>query len=361
MNDLAAIKQECIQLLKALVQTPSFSGAEEKTAALIRDFLEQHGVTTHGLMNNVWCTNRHFDPALPAILLNSHHDTVKPNAGYSVDPFGGFETGGKIVGLGSNDAGASLVSLVAAFLFFYNTPHLRYNLVLAASAEEETSGPNGISALLPQLPVIDCALVGEPTQMQMAVAERGLLVLDVHSSGRAGHAAREEGENAIYRALKDVDWFRSYAFEKVSDLLGPVKMTVTAIETANKAHNVIPSECRFVVDIRINELYTHEAVIETIRKHVSSEVKPRSCRLRSSMIALDHPLVKAGLQLGRSYYGSPTASDKALMPFPALKMGPGDSARSHTADEFIHIHEIEEGIDLYIALLERVLKDSGNS
>jgi len=356
MNDLQNIISDCIHLLKHLIQTPSFSKQEGSTALIIQDFLINKGVNVHRHLNNVWCINQYFDDSKPTILLNSHHDTVKPNRGYTFDPFGAMEEDGKIIGLGSNDAGASLVSLIATFLHFYQEKNLNYNLVLAATAEEEISGLNGIAALLPLLPKLDCAIVGEPTQMQRAVGERGLLVLDAVASGKAGHAARNEGENAIYKALKDIDWFQSYQFEKVSELLGPVKITVTSIETSNKAHNVVPSECRFIVDIRINELYTHEEVIDIIRETVESEVVPRNCRLRSSMIALDHPLVKAGLQLGRSYYGSPTASDKALMPFPALKLGPGDSARSHTADEYIYINEIEEGIGLYIQLLNRLLK-----
>jgi len=360
MSDLQNIKSDCIQLLKHLVQTPSFSKEEDGTAAIIQDFLAERGLQVQRHLNNVWCMNQHFDQSKPTILLNSHHDTVKPNPRFTFDPFGATELNGKIIGLGSNDAGASLVSLIAAFLYFNSQQDLSYNLVLAATAEEEISGANGIASLIPFLPSIDCAIVGEPTQMQMAVAERGLLVLDGLSHGIAGHAARNEGENALYKAMLDIQWFQTYQFEKVSELLGPVKMTVTSIETDNKAHNVVPSECRFVVDIRINELYTHEEVLDTIRKSIQSEVTPRSCRLRSSMIALDHPLVRAGLGLGRTYYGSPTASDKALMPFPALKMGPGDSARSHTADEYIFINEIEEGIDLYIKLLQTVLNNSCN-
>jgi acetylornithine deacetylase len=240
-------------------------------------------------------------------------------------------------------------------MYYYGREDLAYNLVFAATAEEEISGVNGIEKLLPELPPLSCGIVGEPTLMNMAVAERGLMVLDVLTTGRAGHAAREEGENALYKALTDIDWFRNYQFEKISPLLGKVKMTVTVIDTENKAHNVVPAQCHFVVDARVNELYTFEEVLETVHKHVKSEVKPRSTRLRSTSIPMDHPLVKAGLQLDRSYYGSPTTSDKALMPFPTLKMGPGDSARSHTADEYIHMHEIQEGIDLYIQLLNQVL------
>lgn len=356
MNDLKKIKSDCIHLLKQLVQTPSFSKEESATADIIQNFLLARGIQAQRHLNNVWCTNQFFNDAKPTILLNSHHDTVKPNSGYTVDPFSAIEVDGKMIGLGSNDAGASLVSLIATFLYFSSETELNYNLIFAATAEEEISGQNGIAALLRLLPSIDLAIVGEPTKMQMAVAERGLLVLDAISNGKAGHAARDEGENSIYKAIKDIRWFQTYQFEKVSELLGPVKMTVTSIETANKAHNVVPSECKYVVDIRINELYTHEEVIDVIRQNVQSEVAPRSCRLRSSMIPLDHPLVQAGLQLGLTYYGSPTASDKALMPFPALKIGPGDSARSHTADEYIYINEIEEGIDLYIQLLNQLLK-----
>jgi len=232
---------------------------------------------------------------------------------------------------------------------------LKYNIIIAATAEEEISGHNGIEALLPLIRKVDCAIVGEPTQMQMAVAEKGLMVLDCTATGRAGHAAREEGDNAIYKSIKDIEWFNTYKFDKVSDLLGPVKMSVTVIETENKAHNVIPSQCRFVVDCRVNELYSFEEMLEIIRSNVRSDVKPRSTRLRSSSIALDHPLVEAGLKLGRTYYGSPTTSDKALMTFPALKIGPGDSARSHTANEYIYIDEIKEGIELYIQLLNQLL------
>jgi acetylornithine deacetylase len=303
----------------------------------------------------VWAVNKHFDESKPTLLLNSHHDTVKPNSLYTKDPFTPILEDGKLYGLGSNDAGGCLVSLIATFLYFYEKENLEYNLILAATAEEEISGANGIEALLKQLGPIDCAIVGEPTQMQMAVAERGLMVLDCLATGRAGHAARKEGDNAIYKAISDINWFTSYRFSKVSDLLGPVNMDVTVIETDNKAHNVVPAQCKFVVDVRVNEHYTFEEVLGEIRNNIQSEAKPRSIRLRSTSIALDHPLVKAGLALGRTYYGSPTTSDKALMFFPSLKIGPGDSARSHTADEYIYVEEIKEGIELYIQLLNEVV------
>lgn len=354
-NDISILQADTIGLLKQLIATPSISKQEDNSSALIRIFLEKHGVETQQYLYNIWAKNKYFDVARPTILLNSHHDTVKPNKGYTLDPFSAIEKDGRLFGLGSNDAGGSLVSLIATFLYFYEKENLKYNILLAATAEEEISGHNGIEALLLHLGKIDCAVVGEPTQMQMAVAEKGLMVLDCTANGRAGHAAREEGDNAIYKAIKDIEWFNAYKFDKVSDLLGPVKMSVTVIETENKAHNVVPAQCKYVVDCRVNELYTFEEMLDIIRSNVQSEVKPRSTRLRSSAIALDHPLVKAGLKIGRSYYGSPTTSDKALMTFPALKIGPGDSARSHTADEYIYIDEIKEGIELYIQLLNQVL------
>ena len=346
---------DAVTLLKKLVAIPSFSKEEDKTADVIEDHLRSNGVTVNRHLNNIWAKNKHFDEGKPTLLLNSHHDTVKPNKAYTLDPFLPIEKDWKLFGLGSNDAGGALVSLIAVFLYFYSREDLAYNLVFAATAEEEISGKNGIEVLLPQMPAIDCGIVGEPTQMQMAVAERGLLLLDVVATGVAGHAAREEGENALYKALADIEWFKTFRFDKVSPLLGPVKMTVTVIDTENKAHNVVPSQCHFVVDVRVNELYSFEEVLATIKASVSSEVVARSLRMRSTSILPNHPLVKAGTQLNRSSYGSPTTSDKALMPFTTLKMGPGDSARSHTADEFIYINEIREGIELYIQLLKQVL------
>ncbi|MBO9634234.1 MAG: M20 family metallo-hydrolase [Chitinophagaceae bacterium] len=354
-QSLQHLQHSVIELLKQLIAMPSFSKEEEGTAAIIKLFLEERGIEAKQFKFNVWAVNKHFDAGKPTLLLNSHHDTVKPNKGYTLDPFKPIVQDGKLFGLGSNDAGGPLVSLLATFLHFYDRTDLKYNLLFAASAEEEISGKEGIEILLPELPPIDCAIVGEPTLMQMAVAERGLMVLDGMAHGRAGHAAREEGENAIYKALKDIQWFSTYQFPKVSELLGPVKTSVTVIETDNKAHNVVPAQCKFVVDVRVNELYTFEEILSVIREKIHSEVTPRSTRLRSTSIALEHPLIQAGIALGRTYYGSPTTSDKALMPFQALKMGPGDSARSHTADEFIYIEEIEKGIALYIDLLNQVL------
>ena len=346
---------EAIALLKELISIPSFSKEEHGTAGAITKFLGIHGIAHFRIANNVFARNKYYDSSKPTILLNSHHDTVKPGSGYTLDPFTPLEKNGKLFGLGSNDAGGSLVSLIATFLAYYEKSGMNYNIIIAATAEEEISGHNGIEKLLPELGNISFAVVGEPTRMQMAIAEKGLLVLDCVAEGKAGHAARNEGENAIYKAMKDIEWFSTYKFPKISGLLGPVKMSITVINTDNKAHNVVPSQCNFVADIRVNELYDFEELLAEIRKNVQSEVKPRSLRMRSSLIPETHQLVKAGLNMGRTFYGSPTTSDKALMPFPALKMGPGDSARSHTADEFIFIKEIEEGIDLYIELMKNVL------
>ena len=354
-SDLNILQRDAIGLLKELIATPSFSKEEEKTAGIIAKFFAEKDIAATWVGNNIFALNKQFDEQKPTILLNSHHDTVKPNLQYTKDPFSPIEEDGKLFGLGSNDAGGCLVSLIATFLYFYDRPDLKYNIIIAATAEEEISGTGGIEYTLKYLPKIDSAIVGEPTLMQMAVAERGLMVLDCISHGKAGHAARNEGENAIYKALKDIEWFRNYQFAKVSELLGPSRMNVTVIETENKAHNVVPAVCKFIVDTRINELYSFEEVLDIIKANVNCEVKPRSTRLRSTSIPLDHPLVKAGLDLGRSYYGSPTTSDKALMPFPALKIGPGDSARSHTADEYIYIEEIRTGIEIYIQLLNNVV------
>jgi len=356
MNSYINILQnQAVELLKELIATPSFSKEEEQTASILGKFFGVKNIAATRVANNVFALNKYFDERKPTLLLNSHHDTVKPNLQYTKDPFAPIIEDEKLFGLGSNDAGGSLVSLIAAFLHFYNKADLKYNLVIAATAEEEISGTGGIEYTLPYLPTIDCAIVGEPTQLQMAVAERGLMVLDCISVGKAGHAARNEGENAIANAIKAIDWFNAYQFPKVSDLLGENKMSVTVIETENKAHNVVPAQCKFVVDCRINELYSFEEMLEIIKSNVQCEIKPRSTRLRSTSIALNHPLVEAGLKLGMSYYGSPTTSDKALMPFPALKIGPGDSARSHTANEYIYMDEIKKGIELYIKLLEQII------
>lgn len=358
-HSINILYHDSVSLLKQLIAIPSFSKEESATADAIEQFFRKKQIQPNRYLNNVWVANQYFDETKPTILLNSHHDTVKPNKAYTLDPFAPIEKEGRLFGLGSNDAGGSLVSLLAVFLYYYSRKNLAYNLVYAATAEEEISGKNGIEVLLPLLPAIDCGIVGEPTQMQMAVAERGLLVLDAVATGKPGHAARNEGDNALYKALKDIQWIQNYQFDKESDLLGQVKMTVTVIETENKAHNVVPASCNFVIDVRVNECYDFEEVISTIQSNLQSAVQPRSLRMKSSFIPLNHPLVMAGKKLGRSWYGSPTTSDKALMPFLTLKMGPGDSARSHSADEFIYLQEIKEGIELYIAILDQlILKQS---
>jgi acetylornithine deacetylase len=344
--------ENALELLKELISIPSFSKEEHETAGAISRFLAVRSIEHSWVGNNIYALNRHFDPSKPTLLLNSHHDTVKPNKSYTLDPFSPMVKDGKLYGLGSNDAGGALVSLIACFIHFYEKEGMSYNIVLAATAEEEISGPNGIEYTLKYIPQPDCAIVGEPTLLNMAIAERGLMVLDCTAKGRSGHAARNEGDNSILKAVKDINWFSSYQFPKVSDLLGPVKMTVTVIETENKAHNVVPDACRYVTDIRVNECYNFEEVLDTIREHVSSEIVPRGFRMRSSLIPENHPLVMAGKKAGRTVYGSPTTSDKALIPCPALKLGPGDSARSHTADEYIYIEEIRQGIDLYIQITD---------
>lgn len=345
---------KAVELLKALIQISSFSREEDKSADLIAQFLEARGVKVCRELNNVWAFNRHYNASKPTLLLNSHHDTVKPNPGWTRDPFAATEEDGKLYGLGSNDSGGCLVSLIATFLHFYEREDMAFNLVLAATAEEEISGRNGIEHILTQLGLIDAAIVGEPTEMHLAVAEKGLLVLDCVAKGKAGHAAREEGLNAIYEALPDIQWFQNYRFPEESEHLGPVKMSVTVVQ-AGTQHNVVPDNCQFTVDVRLTDKYSMEEVLQVIQQQVKAEVKPRSMRLRPSCIPTEHPLVQAGLRLGRQTYGSPTSSDQALLPMPSLKMGPGFSGRSHMADEYIYLHEIEEGINLYIKLLEQVV------
>lgn len=348
------LNEVAINLLEQLVSVPSFSKEEDKTAVILEGFFRQRGIQPERKGNNVWVRNKHFKADRPTILLNSHHDTVKPNPGYSRDPFAVEIIEGKLYGLGSNDAGGALVSMIAAFLHFYPQQDLTHNLVLAASAEEEISGTGGIESVWPLLPAAEFAIVGEPTLCKMAVAEKGLMVLDCVARGRAGHAAREEGVNAIYEAMKDIEWFRTYQFPKVSPTLGNVKMTVTIIN-AGKQHNVVPPECAYSVDVRATEMYTLEETLEIIKSHVRSEVTPRSMRMRPSGVSSDHVLARAAAKLGLEMYGSPTTSDQALIPVPSVKIGPGDSARSHTADEFIHVAELVKGIDMYIALLKELV------
>lgn len=346
----AALSKDAIQLLQQLIATPSLSREEADTAALLYQFLADKGVKVERSGNNVWAKNQYWQADKSTILLNSHHDTVKPASGWQRDPFHPGIEGDTLYGLGSNDAGGPLVSLIATFLHFHAKKDLPFNLLLAATAEEEISGKNGIAALLPELGTIALGIVGEPTKMEMAIAEKGLLVIDGTAHGKSGHAAREEGENALYKAVEDIQWLRSFQFPKVSPLLGAVKTTVTQM-TAGTQHNVVPDQCQFVIDVRTNEHYSNQEVFDYLQSQVQSELKARSFRLNSSGIPLDHPLVQHGLSLDWPYFGSPTLSDQALMSFPTLKLGPGDSARSHTADEFIRLPEIEEGISKYISLL----------
>lgn len=339
-----------INLLEQLIAVPSFSREEEKTAIVLQGFFKQYDIPVERKGNNVWARNKHFDSALPTILLNSHHDTVRPNTAYTRDPFQAEIIDGKLYGLGSNDAGGPLVCLIVSFLHFYEMKNLKFNLVIAATAEEEISGIDGIESVWSLFPPIDFAIVGEPTLCHMAVAEKGLMVLDCTAHGKAGHAAREEGVNAIYEAISDIEWLRRYKFPKVSPTLGEVKMTATVIQ-AGKQHNVVPAECTYTVDVRVTDQYTLEEVLAVIEKNIKAKVSPRSLRMRSSGVPMDHVLVKAANKLEIPLYGSPTTSDQALIPVPSVKIGPGDSARSHTADEFIYVAEIVKGIDTYIALL----------
>jgi len=348
------LKSEALKLLKLLIETQSFSGEEEGTALLIENWFKQNTIPFQRENNNIWAVNKHFDKSKPSILLNSHHDTVKPNKSYNKNPLKADVIDGKLFGLGSNDAGGSLVSLMATFTYFYPKKDLKYNLIILASAEEENSGPKGIRSVLPKLPKIDFAIVGEPTLMQLAVAEKGLLVLDCYAHGSSGHAAHGTGENAIYKAMEAINWFKDYHFPKVSNTLGEIKMTVTQID-AGKQHNVVPAICHFVVDIRITDVYSLAEVLKIIKENVDVDVKERSLRNNSSAIDLEHPIVKSGLKLGRETYGSPTMSDQTALTCPSLKLGPGESLRSHTADEFIYVKEVEEGIELYIKMINELM------
>lgn len=350
----AELKEQAIELLKNLIRTQSFSGEEDETSKLIQQWFIDRGMEYEMQQHNIIARGKYFDPEKKTLLLNSHHDTVKPNKGYTKDPFNPEVADGKLYGLGSNDAGGCLVSLLATFTYLYERKDVAYNLIFVASAEEESSGPNGLNSVIPNIEHIDVAIVGEPTQMQLAVAEKGLLVLDGKSVGVSGHAAHGKPEdNAIYNLLPDLEWIKNYEFQKVSETLGKVKMTLTQIE-AGRQHNVIPASCTIVIDVRVNDCYSNTEVLEIIQKNLKAEVKARSLRLNSSSIPIDHPVVESGLKLGRETYGSPTLSDQAVLTCPSLKMGPGDSLRSHTADEFIYIDEIREGIDLYIKLIEGI-------
>jgi acetylornithine deacetylase len=345
-----ALTADAVELLSRLIATPRVSRDEGRAADIMASAIENEGFECRREANNVWTVAPGYDAQRPTLLLNAHLDTVKPVSTWTRAPFTPFRDGDRLYGLGSNDDGGGLVTLWQVFRVMSRRPRT-YNLVFLASAEEEVSGQDGVRRALPLLPPVSVAIVGEPTGMQPAIAERGLMVLDVTAHGRAGHAARDEGDNAIYRAMDDIGWFRTHQWPLVSPMLGPVKMTVTVIQ-AGTQHNVVPDECRFTVDVRTNECYQNEALYALICREVKSEVRARSFRLNSSHIAPGHPLVRRAVALGGKPFGSPTLSDQALMPFPSMKMGPGQSSRSHTADEFVTESEIDEAITHYITLLD---------
>lgn len=343
--------QEAVAVLSGMIEIQSFSREEDEVADYVESFFKQKGLSSNRSGNNLWLKSKYWDVSKPTILLNSHIDTVKPAYTYTLDPFKAQEIDGKLYGLGSNDAGGPLVCLIQAFLHYQDQKDLPFNLIMAATAEEEISGVNGVASILSELGKIDLGIVGEPTLMDLAVAEKGLVVIDCEAKGISGHAAREEGENAIYKALAEIEKLKSFEFEKESAYLGPIKKTVTLIESGTQ-HNVVPDSCKFVVDVRTTDAYSNAETVRIIDELIDVEVKPRSLRLNSSGLSQDHPIVKRGESLGMKKYGSPTLSDQALMPFDTIKIGPGDSARSHTADEYIGIDEIEDGIKGYIELLK---------
>lgn len=353
--EVQQLTENAISLLKKLIETQSFSSEEENTALLIENWFTSHNIPFKRTKNNVWATNKYFDESKPSLLLNSHHDTVHPNSAYTNNPLEAFVKDGKLFGLGSNDAGGCLVSLMATFTHFYNKENLKYNLVIVASAEEESSGPNGLNSMLAIIPHIDVAIVGEPTLMNLAVAEKGLVVFDAVIEGTPSHAAHPNNNNSIYNTIEVLQWFQDFKFDKTSEALGDVKMTVTQI-IAGKQHNVVPAHVDLVVDVRVNDAYSNKEIADILQeKAPCTKITPRSLRLNSSSIATTHDLVKAGIAMGRSTYGSPTLSDQSVLTCQSLKLGPGDSTRSHSANEFIYIHEIEEGIKIYIDLLNRVI------
>ena len=349
------LTNDAISLLKKLIETQSFSSEEAPTALLIEDWFKRYNVDFTRTKNNVWAVNKHFNENKPTLLLNSHHDTVKPNSAYTNDPFKAIVEDGKLFGLGSNDAGGCLVSLMATFTHFYNEENLKYNLVIVASAEEESSGPNGLNSMLPIIPKVDVAIVGEPTLMNLAVAEKGLVVFDAVINGTPSHAAHPNDNNAIYNTIEVLQWFKDFKFKKGSEALGDVKLTVTQIN-AGSQHNVVPGHVDLVIDVRVNDAYSNAEIAKILQENAPcTSITPRSLRLNSSCIPMEHDLVKAGISMGRTTYGSPTLSDQAVLTCPSLKLGPGDSTRSHSANEFIYLNEIEEGVDLYIKLLDKVI------
>ncbi|MFS4468606.1 M20 family metallo-hydrolase [Maribacter sp. 2210JD10-5] len=351
------LTEKALDLLKQLISIQSFSGEEDKTANAIEDWFKAFGIPFERIHNNVFAKNKYWDENKPTLLLNSHHDTVKPNKAYTKDPFYPHVEEGKLYGLGSNDAGGCLVSLLATFTYFYEIENLNHNLLMVASMEEENAGENSLRGLLPSLPKIDVAIVGEPTLMQLAIAEKGLVVFDAVVKGTPSHAAHPNDNNSIYNTIEVLEWFKNYKFEKTSKALGDVKMTVTQINGGSQ-HNVVPSQVELVVDVRVNDAYSNKEIADLLKSQAPCEIKERGLKLNSSKIDRDHPLVQSGIALGRTTYGSPTLSDQAALTCQSLKLGPGDSTRSHSANEYIYVHEIEEGIDLYIKILEGFIKQN---
>jgi|TARA_B110000196_G_C21147088_1_gene667263 acetylornithine deacetylase len=343
-----------IKLLKDLITMESFSFNEDKSADRIENWFKSYDIDFIRKNNNIYAFNKCFDHSKPTILLNSHHDTVKPNKGYTNDPFESKVENGKLYGLGSNDAGGALVSLIAVFTYLYSKENLKYNLVILASAEEESSGNNGIASIIPLLPEIDFAIIGEPTLMKMAIAEKGLIVFDLKVKGTSSHAAHVNHDNPIINSIDILNWINNLHFEKKSNLLGTVKTTVTQINSGNQ-HNVVPSELILVLDVRVNECYTNKEIFELLKVSAPCEIKPRSLNLNSSFISIDHPIVKGGSIINIEKYGSPTLSDQSKINFPSIKIGPGDSTRSHTANEFIYLNEIKKAIPKYLDLLNTII------
>tara|TARA_B110000046_G_scaffold43818_1_gene48814 strand:+ start:13757 stop:14812 length:1056 start_codon:yes stop_codon:yes gene_type:complete len=343
-----------IKLLKDLITMESFSFNEDKSADRIENWFKSYDIDFIRKNNNIYAFNKCFDHSKPTILLNSHHDTVKPNKGYTNDPFESKVENGKLYGLGSNDAGGALVSLIAVFTYLYSKENLKYNLVILASAEEESSGDNGIASIIPLLPEIDFAIIGEPTLMKMAIAEKGLIVFDLKVKGTSSHAAHVNHDNPIINSIDILNWINNLHFEKKSNLLGTVKTTVTQINSGNQ-HNVVPSELVLVLDVRVNECYTNKEIFELLKVSAPCEIKPRSLNLNSSFISIDHPIVKGGSIINIEKYGSPTLSDQSKINFPSIKIGPGDSTRSHTANEFIYLNEIKKAIPKYLDLLNTII------
>ncbi len=353
--NIKKLSENAVSLLKSLIETPSFSSEEEGVALLIENWFKSYKIPFKRSKNNIWSANKYFDKNKPTLLLNSHHDTVKPNSAYTKNPFKAIVEDGKLYGLGSNDASGSLVSLIATYTYFYALKNLHYNIVIVASAEEESSGLDGLNSMLSIIPKIDVAIIGEPTSMQLAVSEKGLIVFDATVEGTASHAAHTNNDNSIYNTIEVLKWFKDFRFKKTSKTLGDVRMTVTQIY-AGEHHNVVPAEVNLVIDVRVNDSYSNKEISDILQaKAPCSKIIPRSLRLNSTSISTEHPLVKSGIEMGLKTFGSPTLSDQSVLSCQSLKLGPGDTLRSHSADEFIYINEVLDGVKIYIELLNRVI------